>query len=73
MFEWADVFRQVTGAAIGTMIGGVGAYIAVRIDIATLIAQVKALETRMIERIAIVENSVHRAHERIDRIRETQK
>lgn len=66
--DWLSAGEQVVGAAIGTGIGGVGAYIAVRVDIASLIAQVAALEKRLVERLALVEKAVDKAHERIDSV-----
>lgn len=54
------------GAGIGTCLGGVGAYIAIRVDLASLIATVESMKSNTHERLALIEQSLARAHARID-------
>lgn len=58
------------GAGIGTALGGVGAYIAIRVDLASLIATVEGMRSHTNERLALLEQSVARAHQRIDQMKD---
>lgn len=58
--EWGAILTH----AVGTVIGAVGAYIGLRVDLAMMRGSLEALRERTIN----AENSARSAHDRIDRI-----
>ena len=58
--EWDSLIPH----AVGTIVGAVGAYVGVRVDLALMRGALEAMR----ERIANAEKSTTSAHERIDRI-----
>jgi hypothetical protein len=61
----AAIWPQV----VGSLIAAAGAWAAIRIDIAVIMARHSAFEEATKQRFALLERDIARAHERIDSIK----
>lgn len=65
MIDIAEFIPTLFAAALGASGGGLAAYVAVRVDIAVLKANVESMK----ERVELIGEDAHEAHTRIDRLR----
>lgn len=63
------IVAQLIGAGIGTLLGGYGAYIAIRVDLARLLQRQDSFEKHTVEQLGILRQAVDRAHQRIDNLK----
>lgn len=62
--DWTSLLPN----AIGTLIGALGAYVGMRVDLALLSARMAADREHYLTRFATLESTARSAHDRIDRI-----